>query len=290
MTMQSMFLATLVSMVAIQPALSATPTDAYIAAKQAAVLSLKHPEGVDPPPDDDRKEADAVKSLASLIREALGPIGVRDFPSHGESNIVSLADGEMESGHVDGLRATLRDGTSLLMTSIPLIQSWIKLTDNAWPGVEAALGSGAFYTQATASDAAVNIYGEVALKPKANQSVAKAFLVRKSQDNVAPLPPNGLIVMVISGDKVFVIDKPYKAAFPEIGACKAAWTAENRKIQPLFKAAAKAPDMTAAVESAQARVESADAAFRKCYGDAAPRQPFFASVVQQAQELAEKVE
>ena len=185
-------------------AAAATPTELYLATKETAVAALKHPEGTAQPPGNDRLEADALRRLSSLIGRVIGPIAVRGFPAQGVSNIVSLSDGEMESGHVDGIRAVSPDGTILLVTTVALVQSWLKvnagyariaqgpaqapLQDTATT-VGKALADGAFYTQALASEAALNIYAAIPLPPKPGKAGAQAFLTKASQDNLAPFPP-----------------------------------------------------------------------------------------------------
>ena len=284
--MKFLIVAALVAIVG--SASAATPTEAYLAAKEKAVAALKHPEGTVRPSGDDKVEADAVLELASLIRNVVDPISVRGFPVQGESNIISLSDGEMESGYVDGIRVASPDGISLLVTTLPLLQSWLKLTMNSSEDVGSTLQTGAFYTQAVASDAAVNIYGGVPIAAKPGEAAARAFMIRKAQDYVSPLPPDGLIVSVIKGGKVFIFDKPIKAAFPEIAACKTAWDAENKQAQALF--AAKAQPTAPAFEKAQAVVDKADTAFLSCYGKQAVTQPFFPALVRQAQELADRLQ
>ena len=275
------------------PAAAATPTETYLATKGKAVAALKHPEDAPRLPGHDKLEADALRTLSSLIRTIVGPLGVRGFPAHGESNIVSLSDGDMESGHVDGIRVASPDKTSLLVTTAPLVRSWLRA--NAWwaplpldpaTDVGKALLDGPFYTQALASDAAVNVYAEVPLPPKRGGAVTHALLTKKSQDRAAPSPPDGLIVSVVRGGRVFIFDKPLKTARLAIAACETAWTAERDRIQLLFDAARDASDPAAAIQGPQGLADKAEAAFLACYGEKLATQPFFPGLVRQAQELA----
>jgi hypothetical protein len=276
---------------------AASPTETYLATREKAAADLAHGVGTPEPADSDRIEADALRELGRLVRDVVGDIGVRGFPAEGESNVISLADGYMDSGHVDGLRAMSGDGVAVLVTTVELVQGWLKLQGPglAIPGQELPdsvgklLGNAGFYTQAFFRDSAVNFYAEIPVATAGEGSSVRAFLFRRSQDSVAPSPPDGLIVSVVRGARITIFDKPLDAAGMEIPVCKTAWEDAQVGVQLMFAAARRASDMQGAVLRAQAMADQAQDAFLKCYGERLLQQVTYPGLVGQARELVGRV-
>ena len=273
-----------------------TATDSYLATKAKAIADLARPVGAPITPALDALEDAAILQLDRLVRAVVGPIRVDGFPPDGTSHVVSLSDGTSESGHIDGLHAESPDGTTLLLTTVPLVQAWLTINAAAiaTPGqpandtVAAALRDERFYTQAFSSDAAVTIYAEIPVATAAEGLSVRAFVFRRSQDRVAPWPPDRLIVSVIRGDRITLFDKPIIPATLDIPACKAAWTAAGVGVQRMFAGSSRTAGATSTVEQAQAAADKAEHAFVTCYRENLPTLPAMPAVTRQAADLVDR--
>ena len=275
---------------------AATTTDAYLATKAKAIADLARPAGAPITASHDAIEAAALLELDRLIGIAIGPIRVRGFPAEGASNVVSLSDGYGESGHVDGLRAESADGTTLLLTTVPLVQAWLAVNAAVIAGagqapkanVAAALADGGFYTQAFNSDAAMTLYAEIPVATAADGPSVRAFLSVRSQDQVAPRPPDGLVVSVVRGDGITLFEQPVDPAMVDIPACGAAWTMANVGVQQMFADSRRTGGRAPTVSDAQAAADEAERAFLACYRDNVPSLPGLPALAREARDLVER--
>src|SRR5687768_1017497 len=83
---------------------AASPEEAYLAARDAAIAKLNPPG--DPVALSDaaiKEEERARNDVGKLMRAVIGPLNVRGFSGEGAYNVGSLFNGDMETGTLDGL-------------------------------------------------------------------------------------------------------------------------------------------------------------------------------------------
>src|SRR5262249_28844335 len=134
---------------------AASPLDDYIAARDGYLAKLKDSDIIG---DDAARAAHegALSELEARLRKIVGPSALKGFPAEGKINLDSLAEGYEGFGLLDGLvYASADNATRIVVTTRELLDKWLAAHAKWWgdktdmpPGLEAALKSEAFHTQA----------------------------------------------------------------------------------------------------------------------------------------------
>ena len=266
-------------------AFAASPEDDYVAARDTFIAQFKL-KGNEPITDAISKtEEQARAALEKQLQAVIGASGVAGASAHGKLNIDSLISGDMGFGLLDGLVFKLAPGTQVLVTTRTLAARWLAAQQEVWKQspehgfpaeIGAALRTENFYTQALSHDAAVTHYADLPV------TGGVAMLITHRQD-IVPSVPKEVIVAVTTAERLFVFSAPARAKVTAIPQCSAIYTAAEKQAKALIK---KSQDN---FDAAEKLTTDADTAMRRCYNERAKAQPFFAALVKQAQELADRV-
>jgi hypothetical protein len=270
------------------PAFAAGASEqAYLAARDRAVATLKHMTGN----KQDAAERRLRAGLEAQLKSVINPPPLKDFPGSGTISPESLIQTDIGADGLDGLVFRNGDENTVLVTTDGLLKAWLKAHKTYWKDLpnppvepEAAFHSEAFYTQAASPDAAVSIFATLPIRKPDGATLAAALLVQEAQD-IAVEPPEQIAVAVAKGGRVFIAIVKAAAKPAPIAACEAVW----KDSQARSEAAAKAYRQDApksADESTRLENEGAEA-FHKCWSEKASTIPTFPALTQQAQSLAD---
>jgi hypothetical protein len=248
-------------------AMASTPsTQAYLSARDKAIATIaplyQQSGSIDAA---DKQATHLLGDLQAMLRDMVGPVGIKGFPAQGAINLEALSN-EVGFGKLDGLAATSLDGkTILVITTKPLLQAWLtahqrwsgSALDNPPVDIARAIRNENFYTQAIGDDAAVYKFAELPIAAKTSNTMASAILFAYGQDEVAPNPPDMLAVTVVQDDRVFIFTQG--ANVDQIAACKTAF----------------------------ANDPSTEHVFEHCFEQHLPAQSGYASLIRQAQVLVD---
>jgi len=272
-------------------ALAASPEQAYLAARDAAIAKLKTDGEVS---DAMMKQEKAARAdLAKRLAKIIGPVAIKGLAAKGTANLDTLFEGDVGFGMLDGLRYATSDGKqAVVVTTTGLLDAWVagRPQDSKLPAsATEALKAETAYTQAISSDAAVSRYAEIPITKPAGASFAYAMLTATSQD-VGPPAPTDIIVALIAGDRAYIVSANATAKITAIGACEAIAKELSAQADVAYQkyTASELKDEAAFNESTRLR-ESADTEYRRCYGEKASSEPFFAGVLKQAQALVDQL-
>jgi hypothetical protein len=281
------------------PALAASPEEAYVAARDAAIARFKVL-------DDERRIDDAAMKLhdethadlEKLMRAIIGPVTIKGLSTSGTLNLSTLVSSDQGFGTLDGLVfASADDKTRVIVTTESIFAAWLKAHRNWWgdkianvpQDAAAAVKSDAFYTQAIQSDAAVMRYAELPLAKRANARIAFAMLAARSQDNSPPVPDE-IFVTTMQGGRLFVANAPLRGRFVAIRACDEVRRRQERladEAYAVYQAGGNKDEKQ--FDRSTALREQADTLFLRCFAREAPKQAAFAGAVKQAQALLDSL-
>ena len=294
-------------------ATAATPEEAYIAARDAAIAKVKAMDKAatdkaatdknatdkanpaSTTADEDATlafEEKARTALAVPMRAIIGPVAIKGLEGEGEINLESLYEGDEGFGVLDGLVYGPVDGkTRVLVTTDGLLAHWLK---NEWvrdtpdlpqdPVVVVKMDT--FYTQAVQTDAAIMRFAELPVRKPAGAAFAFAMLDARSQDD-APHKADEVFVAVAQGGRVYIgYTREFKAVGP-IPSC-------DKVRDDLVKksaAAAKEPGLSddARDKKSEALSAKAETEFLSCFAAKAPQQNGFAGAAAAAQALIDRL-
>jgi hypothetical protein len=273
---------------------AASPEDDYVAARDRFIATFHQHEATGKVGDRVvAQERRARRDLEQMLRRIIGTTAPRGFSGAGTISLDTLFSEDVGFGMLDGLvfKSPNRK-TQVLVTTDGLLERWLRArpADPPLPkSVPAALGDAEFYTFAISNDAAVAKYAALPVGKPAKATLALAMLDARSQD-ILPLTPSELIVAVAAGGKVFIATAPVEAKVAAIPACDAIWQDAEKKANALFEAyrASDSKDEKQFNQYTKAQEEGATAV-RRCFGERAPNEPFFAAVTKQAQALVDRV-
>ncbi|WP_162826810.1 hypothetical protein [Pseudolabrys taiwanensis] len=252
---------------------AATPEDAYIAARDAAIAAMKAlPAGDDD--DATRKREEAARTdLTGRLQAIIGPIAIKGLDGQARSNIETLFEGDQGFGTLDGLVFGAVDGPlQVVVTTEGLLRRWL-VGHRQWWGdkgarmprsLAAAAATNAFYTQAISTDAAVTKFVALPVMKPDEATFAFAMLAARSQDAV-PAKADEVFVTVSYGGRVYLACGKASAAIGPIGVC------ERIRRESQTKS-----------EAEQAKDERD---FLRCFAERAPREPAFGTALKDAQDL-----
>lgn len=261
-----------------------SPVDRYFADRNAAIARFT-PERM--PQVEKPQMAEEEKARTALDRQLFAIIGKTAPKGFGEakSNISTLFSSDVDFGKLDGLVFEADGGaTQMLVTTLPLLQLWLKSKEDLPKNANAAIRDVKFLMGAVSTDAAIVNYADLPLgAPK-----SFAMLVARTQDR-APEEANEVFVAAIRGDRVYVANAELKQPL-KVPACAKARQAADRKLDAAEKKEFKpGRDNTDLVDRMSKLRDAVDADFQKCFAQNAPKEARFAAVVARARDLFERM-
>jgi hypothetical protein len=225
----------------------------------------------------------------------IGPVEIRGFLGPGKIKLTNLVTGDVDFGLVDGLvYASPDEKARVLVTTRGLLDRWMRANRRWWQtpgsaarGIDQALRSEGFFAQAVGSEAAVFKYVDISVIKPATATFAFAMLAARSQDLGPPIPDE-IMISVLQGDRAFVLSASVTAKIDPIPACDAVQQAYTAKVDAAYAAyeASEPKDLKLSDRGTKLR-EEGDTAYRRCFGEQARRQGFFADVTRQVQALVD---
>ncbi|HQT77472.1 MAG TPA: hypothetical protein PLD10_10520 [Rhodopila sp.] len=264
-------------------AVAGTPTAEYLAARDRAIAALADNS-------DDVREQAAVDDLQRRVCMIVGPIGIPGFPEPGDSNVKTLSPG-VDLGRLDGVTARDAAGTTVYVTTLPLLRAWLKgdaRRDGSLPkDAAAAFRTDDFYTQAISPDAHATIFGALPLAAEPTVHGAAALLVEFAQDGPAPNPPDRLVVSFVLDGRAILLVRNIRLA--QIPACRTAWDQENKAAQDVLDSYTKTGARDRAMFGRYLRLDdAANDHFIRCFGARFRTSGDYAATVQRAQALFDR--
>lgn len=268
---------------------AATPLEDYFAARNRALAALADNHHYTAA--NDVIETAALGDLERRLQQIVGPIGIPGFPDVGKSNLETLSPG-LGLGKLDGLRAEAADGTTVRVTTLPLLNAWLADHRDEWQTrprmseMAAAFRSGDFYTFAIRGDAHADIYTELTLTARPGDEDVTALLVLYAQDDSGPYFPEDLMVALVREGRAIILDEPVKiAAIPE---CRANWERENATAAAVL-ASSKTVPVEKDVFQRNLRLEvAATEHFVRCFRGRFKSTPDYAATLKEAQALLDR--
>jgi hypothetical protein len=274
-------------------AAEATPAeDAYSAARDAAIATIKAASDATPHPGDadlDRIDALDDKERAGLeaqMRAIIGPVAIKGMSADAKLNLDTLNDGFEGFGLLDGMVYGAPGAkTHVIVTTDALFRRWLRghkdwNGDSGLPQDPAtAVKTDLFYTQAIQTDAAIVKFVELPVAKPADARFAFAMLAARTQSD-APKKADEVFVAISQGGRTFVA---YTNEFTAVGPIPAC----DRLRGALAGQAADAAKANgpSAQDKADALSARSEAEFLSCFAQKATRQPAFAAAVKAAQSL-----
>lgn len=277
------------------PATAGSPEEDYIAARDAAIASIKKIEAKNPDADVSKTDRKALADLEKRLQAIIGPLAVKPYPAKGKIAIETLSDNEVGGGGLDALRfGKDGDGPNVYVTTEGLLAKWIAKPADWWttkgktpPSTDGALANAEFYTFAIGEDAAFSQMADLPIEKPAGTDAALAKLGGWAQD-IGPNPNQSIIVALRKGGKVYIASQAAKK-YKGIPACETVWKEAGRKADALFK---KYQDSDAKDEKIfnayTAEQEKGDKDYRACYAGRLPKEAFFPALLKEAQEIADR--
>jgi hypothetical protein len=273
---------------------AASPEEAYLAARDAAIARLNPPG--DPVALSDaaiKEEERARNDVGKLMRAVIGPLNVRGFSGEGAYNVGSLFNGDMETGTLDGLLFSRDKDVRLVVTTTSLADRWIKSPDGlaakegAVPqDLRTALTLDEFYTRASSFDAAVSNMGELPVTKPAGADFAFAMLSMRRQD-IGPAPVGEMLIGVIAPPRVYIVSAPI-AKIRIMAPCEKLFKDADAKADRMYQANEKSKTpREGIVDETEALREKGDEAMRKCFAERMKSTPALVRLTKQAQEIVD---
>jgi hypothetical protein len=227
----------------------------------------------------DKLEEAARAELEKLLKPIVGPAAIKGLPAEGKINLGALSEGNSDYGRLDGMLYETPDfNLRVVVTTDAILEHWLRdhrtwFEDKPMPqAIDAALKQDHFYTQAIDSDAAVGIFATLPIAKPASASFAVALLIGRAQDFGLRVP-DGIVLGVIKGARVFLVEAKARTKAASIPACDAIWKDYERRARKL--------------QDSMKLEEEGDAAFRRCYAQRVQTQRYFAALTKEAQALVD---
>lgn len=275
-------------------AVQASAATAYLAARDKAVAEFK--AVIDSTPAIDHRHRQVLQQLQGMLQAIVEPVRLDGYASSGTYNIDTLFP-ELGYGKLDAIVVNALNGKSkAYVSTVPLLEAWLASTPEVFkhaaqsPGSDLAeaFTSEDFYSYGIAFDMHYYRYAELPVRPVLASGRARALLYAAGQDVTAPYPPSGLVVAVMSGERVVIFDEP--VSVPDIPECAVAFQKDMSKAEAVWAVyrASRTSDK-ATGDKAQGLEDTAARNFYQCYAQHLPGTPVFASLVHEAQALVDKV-
>jgi hypothetical protein len=258
--------------------------DRYIADRDAAITRFtpeRMPKIEQPQMDDEEKARSALEKQMLAI---VGPAAPKGFGA-AKFNLGSLFTGDVDFGRLDGLVFEADDGrTQMIVTTLPLLQRWLKSKAELSADPDQAMGTTAFLIHAVQTDAAILRYADIPLSTPRTF----AMLANRTQDQ-APTEANEVFVAAIRGDRVFIANAELKQPIA-IAACSSARRMSDQRIEKASDAGAgKGENDEAFSKRMETMRDAAEADFLKCFAERAPKEQRFAAAIARAKELYDRM-
>ena len=255
-------------------ALAGSPEAAYLAARDKYIAEIKALENSKASEGSIQAAEDkAAADLEKRLKDIVGPIAVKGFPPADKLNL-ALSEHEEEFGNLDGL-TSYSEGQDMVVTTKPLLKAWVeakakeKDKDVRLPAdVDAAIRQSNFYTFSVGQDAAFEKRADLPVTKPTGADFAFAALGVFAQAE-GHWVPDAIVATDIKGDRVFVGNVKLKAAVGEIFACEAIWTMAQEKHPEAL--------------------EQVERNYRACANARAHKEPSFAAVTKEAQNLVNRL-
>lgn len=267
----------------------------YLSARNHYIAEFRRTEKTAAAEARGRAERRAMAKLEGQLRALTGPLIVKGLPRRGKTNLDSLLAEDQGFGLLDGIRYAAADGrTSVVVSTEALLDAWLAEHKNWWRGkddlpqaAEDAARAEAFYTQAVSAGAAVIHYADLPVAKIASARFAYAMLAARAQSE-APAAPDEIFVVAMQGGRVFVVNAALAQKAAPITVCDAVnadFIRQSQQAMDAFQASDPKDEKLSA--KADALRGEGEAAFRRCYGERARGEAFFAAAAAQAQALAD---
>jgi hypothetical protein len=292
-------------------ATAATPEQAYIAARDAAIAKIKAMDkaNTDAAKQDPAKPAAAdngdsaigdfdKKASAGLerqLRAIVGPVAIKGLEGEGAINLDTLSEGDEDFGLLDGMVYGPVDAkTRVIVTTDGLFRRWLHQHKDWWgkdsTGIPldpaAAVKVDAFYTQAVLNDAAIMRFAELPIRKPAGATFAFAMLAARSQSDV-PAKADEIFIAMAQGGHVFV---GFTKEFAEVGPIAACDQIRSDLVKKSV-AAAEEPGLSDAARQKKSDALSGKSytEFLRCFAEKASQQDGFAGATTAAQALLDRL-
>ena len=238
-------------------------------------------------------ERSALHELESLLRPIVGDFSAPWVKRRGRMYQTTLAAGSEDSHLPDGILYESRDSTiQVLVTTRDLMLSWIDSTFSGDTTVSRdrahALGNDDVLGQIFEKVPAVYPYTDIPVDSTL-VGVITAKLVSRFQSE-AGSEVNEIMISVARGTRIFVIDASARDTLPIPLACSESVDSGKAISRALIDSALRStPQDTVLTEKAFQNDVRTRAQFRRCYGEAAPRNPKFQVLVAQVRQLVESL-
>jgi hypothetical protein len=293
--MKALFAALLLLGPVLGPAAAQTtsPEQSYLAARDAVIKSINAMDTANEPEERiAKREEEALGDLGKRLRALVGTPQLKGVTDTGKINNDTLRSGDVGFGALDGVAYESKDEKfRIVATTEALMSGWLVAHKNWWPDLEnvpqdipAAFKSETFYTQAISADAAVAIFTELPVtKPAAK--AATALLVVRRQD-IGPSVPDEIIVSAALGGRVYVASLRVEGKAAPIAACTEVWDKSQKEAEVIFEAYRATEQKDEKLfDSYTKKQDEGDVAFRRCFGERAKSERYFAEWVRAAQAL-----
>lgn len=278
------------------PAAAGPGDDAYIAARDRAVAEVTKLDG-DPAKQeamfaaDDKARAALEKQLSAL----LGPLSFKGLEPKPSFSPEALYEGDLGSGRPDGLLfRDSKDNVRIFVSTVPIFENWMAHqakggSPELGKGLAAALTESTLYTFTVGQDAAFSSYAVVPLPAAAGETVYAAVGLF-TQDDSNDFPPNDLVVARIANDRILVGAEAAPEARKPIAACSQVWKRYAAKAKQLETAAQKGKGADdPRWHEAMGVWSEGHEAFRACFAQELPKQPYFAALTKRATALLKRM-
>lgn len=290
--------ALLVGSLLVAGAAHAETPDGYLAARDRYAADIQKLDA-DPAKQDAMFALDekARAELKTRLQALLGPIAFKGLEKDPQFSPEALYEGDIGSGQPDGLVFSDKAGdTRIFVSPEPVFAAWLALeakSEGADPrfrdGVKAALASDTLFTHTVGQDSAFD--GVLALPVKATDGeTVYAAVGLFSQDGEGDFPPNAIAIARLSNGRLTVAAAPAPEARKGIATCSQLYKTQSAKADQMMAAARKGSTLDdAKIEQAMTAKTAAVTAFRACFAQEAPKQPFFAPLLARAEGLLDKM-
>lgn len=259
----------------------ASPEEAYLETRDRFIRQIAKGAG----PLDDRP---ALAELEEKARTIVAPVEIEGFPTQGRINLLTLRD-ETGFGQVDGLRFD-SERESLFVTTETLLERYLAAHHELPKTLSELSRSEEFYRRVFLSDAGVAYYAEVPVMSANGQSFVHAFLGKTGQE-IGPFVPDEIFVFVSTGKRIMVVYAPAATEITDIPQCKGEWERFDQMSSESLELyrSSQLKELKAFDDSLRYREQGFNR-YRRCFGREAGKQQFFASLKEQAQSIADRLQ
>lgn len=228
---------------------------------------------------------DPTLALLKKLTEVVGPFKVDGFPSRGRASPAAISNNPC-CQEMDSFEFKNDKGEWLYVTTQGLAKSFYPAAASPLDYIAAMVPLVSF---AALPESAATKYADLPVRGANKNYLVHAFVATYNVgDSGTPAAPDKIMVFVFAGDRIFFMASPVKP--PEIPECTKKWSEINNKASAPFDAfvASNRKNQKLLEESNRLEAQAIDAAV-SCYQQEAKNQPFFASLVKQAQSMVDRI-